>query len=199
MPGYSDPINHALAYAAKHHDQEVRKGTRAPYFTQPANIAVILTRYGQEEQTVVAGILHNVVQDYATAGVASEMLLARIVEKFGPAVLETAHAVTERRYDADGAEMAVSERRGDLLRRLDHASDASRWVYAAEAVHTGGTLIADLQRTQFPETVWRRYTAGRDGTIVWYRTLQVRLEEIGFRAPILEELTGMASALEQYR
>ena len=37
MPaGYSDRINHALAFAAKHHDRQVRKGTRLPYLTHPA-------------------------------------------------------------------------------------------------------------------------------------------------------------------
>src|SRR6478672_4460651 len=47
--GYSDRINHALAFAAKHHDQEVRKGTRLPYVTRPANVAIILARYDQDE------------------------------------------------------------------------------------------------------------------------------------------------------
>jgi (p)ppGpp synthase/HD superfamily hydrolase len=59
VTGYSDRINHALAFAAKHHDQQVRKGTRLPYFTKPANVAVILTRYAQDDATVVAGILHD--------------------------------------------------------------------------------------------------------------------------------------------
>ena len=61
--GYSDAINHAFAFAAKHHDRQVRKGTKLPYLTQPANVAVILTRYECDEDTVVAGILHDVVQD----------------------------------------------------------------------------------------------------------------------------------------
>ena len=63
MHGYSDRINHAFAYAAKHHDRQVRKGTRLPYLTHPANVAVILTRYGQDEETVLAGILHDVIED----------------------------------------------------------------------------------------------------------------------------------------
>jgi (p)ppGpp synthase/HD superfamily hydrolase len=46
--GYSDRINHAFAFAAKHHYRQVRKGTRLPYLTHPANVAVILTRYGQD-------------------------------------------------------------------------------------------------------------------------------------------------------
>ena len=59
MTGYSDRINHAFAFAAKHHDRQVRKGTRLPYLTHPANVAIILTRYGRDEDTVVAGILHD--------------------------------------------------------------------------------------------------------------------------------------------
>ena len=70
QPGYSDAINHAFAFAAKHHDRQVRKGMKLlPYFTQPANIAVILTRYDRDERTVVAGILHDVVQDSVREGV----------------------------------------------------------------------------------------------------------------------------------
>ena len=60
ITGYSDRINHALAFAAKHHDQRVRRGTRPPYLTHPANVAIILTRYGRDDQTVVSGILHDV-------------------------------------------------------------------------------------------------------------------------------------------
>ena len=63
MAGYSDPINHAFAFAAKHHDQQVRKGTRYPYLTAAPNLAVILARYGQDDSTLVAGILHDVVED----------------------------------------------------------------------------------------------------------------------------------------
>src|SRR5690242_7298261 len=74
ITGYSDRINHALAFAAKHHDQQVRKGTRLPYLTHPANVAIILTRYGQDEQTIVAGILHDVIEDCVREAFTREML-----------------------------------------------------------------------------------------------------------------------------
>src|SRR5215213_10465172 len=101
ITGYSDRINHAFAFAAKHHDQQVRKGTRLPYLTHPANVAVILTRYGQDEDTVVAGILHDVVEDCVREKYTAEMLQQRIGDKFGATVLETVLAVTNRRESDD--------------------------------------------------------------------------------------------------
>src|SRR5215467_3112666 len=96
LTGYSDRINHALAFAAKHHDRQVRKGTRLPYLTHPANVAIILTRYGCDESTVVAGILHDVVEDCVRDAYTSEMLDQRIGDKFGQDVLATVLAVTNR-------------------------------------------------------------------------------------------------------
>ncbi len=55
ITGYSDRINHALAFADKHHDREVRKGTSAPYFTAPSNAAVILTDKQNPRGTRVFG------------------------------------------------------------------------------------------------------------------------------------------------
>src|SRR6478672_6964550 len=106
ITGYSDRINHALAFAAKHHDQQVRKGTRLPYLTHPANVAIILTRYGRDEQTVVAGILHDVIEDCVSQAYTAETLSQRIGEKFGADVLETVLAVTFRRVDDDGVELS---------------------------------------------------------------------------------------------
>src|SRR5712675_2578397 len=94
--GYSDVINHALAFAAKHHDRQVRKGTRLPYLTHPANVAVILTQYDQDEQTIVSGILHDVIEDCVRDGFTRDMLEQRIGDKFGAEVLDIVLAVTER-------------------------------------------------------------------------------------------------------
>lgn len=196
--GYSDRINHAFAFAAKHHDQQVRKGTRLPYLTHPANIAVILTRYGCDEGIVVSGILHDVVEDCVREGYTRESLEQRIGDKFGMDVLETVQAVTQRRVDDDGVELSSEDRKEDYLARLSLASEPARWVCAADKVHNGSTILADLRRTDFPETVWSRFTAGREGTVLWYQRVHDRLEQLGFRAPIMDELRDVAQALAQW-
>ena len=198
ITGYSDRVNHALAFAAKHHDQQVRKGTRLPYLTHPANVAVILTRYGQDEETVVAGILHDVIEDCVRDGYTRETLEQRIADKFGTEVLDTVLAVTHRRHDDDGVELSSDDRKDDYLDRLSMASERARWVCAADKVHNGASILADLRRTEFPEQIWSRFAGGREGTIRWYRRVHDRLAELGFAAPIMDELRRVAEDLEKY-
>lgn len=195
MTGYSDRINHAFAFAAKHHDRQVRKGTRLPYLTHPANVAIILTRYGRDEETVVAGILHDVIEDCVREGWTHEMLEERIATKFGEAVLDTVLAVTKRRTDGDGLEFSRDEVRTDYLERLAGASESARWVCAADKVHNAGATLADLRRTIDADTVWGRFGAGREGTLQWYRDVSARLHAIGFDAPIMTELDALIREL----
>ncbi|QJR36679.1 HD domain-containing protein [Gemmatimonas groenlandica] len=195
MTGYSDRINHAFAYAAKHHDQQVRKGTRLPYLTHPANVAVILTRYGCGEDTVVAGILHDVVADCVRDGWTRETLDDRIGTKFGNSMLEMLLSVTERRTDDDGVELSSDDRKDDYLERLSLANEDALWVCAADKVHNANSILSDLRRTSFPETVWGRFAVGRDGTVRQYARVSERLRAIGFNAPIVDELAHAAAEL----
>jgi len=197
VTGYSDVINHALAFSAKHHDRQVRKGTKLPYLTHPANVAIILTRYGRDSDTVVAGILHDVIEDCVRDGYTRDMLEQRIGDKFGTKVLETVLAVTYRRHDDDGVELSADERRSDYLERLADANDDARWVCAADKIHNASSIISDLRRTVDPETIWARFGGGRAATARWYRQVYERLEEVGFKASIMSELEEVSEELEK--
>lgn len=195
MNGYSDRINHALAFAAKHHDQQVRKGTRPPYVTRAANVAVILTRYECDESTVVAGVLHDVIEDSLQSGWTHAMLAARVSEKFGDDAVAAAVAVARRRADDHGNDLDRDERSADLMSRLRLANDSARWVMAANLVHSGNALLADLRRTVDAESVWSRHAGGRPTTVAWHRDVCTGLTAVGFAAPIMDELRATVIAL----
>jgi (p)ppGpp synthase/HD superfamily hydrolase len=194
--GYSDKINHAFAFAAKHHDRQVRKGTKLPYLTHPANIAVILTSYDCDEDTIVAGILHDVVEDCVRDGYSEEALQRRIGEKFSESVLKTVLEVTHRKLDDDDVEMSSQDRKTDYLERLLSASEAARWVCAADKIHNAHSILSDLHRTVDSGAIWSRFTDARAGTVKWYRDVYERLKAVGFEAPIMEELRMAVEALE---
>ena len=121
-----------------------------------------------------------------------------MADKFGTDVLETVLAVTHRKVDDDGMEFSSEEKKADYLTRLDRAPERARWVCAADKIHNGSAILADLRRTDYPENVWGRFSAGREGTVRWYRQVHDRLVGLGFRAPIMDELRDVADQLERW-
>lgn len=197
--GYSDAINHAFAFAAKHHDRQVRKGTKLPYLTHPANVALILARYDQDEDTIIAGILHDVIEDCVVEGLSRDNLQDRIGAKFGQEVLDAVLSVTYRKYDDDGVELSSDDRKRDYLERLGDANSRALWVCAADKIHNAGSILADLKRTVDEDNIWRRFGAGKMGTIQWYSDVHARLREVGFSQPIVDELGETTGRMDQYR
>jgi (p)ppGpp synthase/HD superfamily hydrolase len=199
MPGtgYSDRINHALAFAAKHHDRQVHKGTREPYGTHAANVAIILTRYDRDDDTIVAGILQDVVADCVADRHTPETLEQRIGQKFGSDVLRSVVSITMQRVDEAGVDLSHDERREDLLERLASADERARWVLAADALHSVGATLANLRRTIDAGSVWSQLPLGREGTIRWYRALCDRFRTVKFNTSIIDELSQAVSELEQ--
>src|SRR5262249_28068414 len=126
----------------------------------------------------------------------AEMLDQRVGDKFGSDVLSIVLAVTYRRTDDDGIELAQDEQRDDYLERLSGANEAARWVCAADKLHNASTILSDLRRTIDPDTVWGRFNGGRDGTVNWYRRVYDRLSAVGFTGSIMPELESVVEALE---
>jgi hypothetical protein len=161
-------------------------------------VAIILTRYGQPEGTVVAGVLQPAVEDMLRDGESEEGVRARLADKFGADAVEAALGAARRRYDDDGVELSSEEQRTDTLTRLQGAGDASRWAFAAHEVHDASALAADLRRTQFPDAVWGRFAEGRAAKAHWYASAAARLAAVGFAAAITDELRAAAEALAEY-
>jgi (p)ppGpp synthase/HD superfamily hydrolase len=196
--GYSDRLTHALAFAAKHHDGEARKGTRAPYFIQPASVALILTRYGCHDDVVTAAILTRVVEDWVQGGMTRALLEERIGSKFGADVLALLLAVTRRRVNDAGVPMTSDEQQRDQLTRLQQAPADALWITAADRLHEASTILADLRRTQFPEGVWSRVPGGREALLARHQRVREALRAAAFAAPILDEWGAALDALRTH-
>lgn len=81
-------INKAIKYATKKHQGQNRKGKDVPYIVHPLEVFNILYRMGADEKLLVAGLLHDVVEDTDTT--ANELQ-----KKFGSDVMELVMAHTE--------------------------------------------------------------------------------------------------------
>lgn len=194
MNGYSDRVNHALAFAAKHHDRMVRQGLRPPYSTRAANMAVILARYGCDDTIVVAAILSDVLADLVGQVRGEDYELQRIGQKFGLRALELARSAVPRAHNEDGVELSWQERRHDFLRRLGSLERDALWIVAAAGLHDAGTLASELSRTVDPGAVWQRHR-GRTAALDWFESLLAGLKEADFDEPAVAELETIVAEL----
>ncbi len=62
----SERVFKAIEFATKAHTGQFRKGTKVPYIVHPLGVAKILIEAGCSEDVVVAGILHDTVEDSST-------------------------------------------------------------------------------------------------------------------------------------
>jgi hypothetical protein len=60
---YSRRMDRALVLASVAHSSADRKGTSIPYVSHPVHVARLLERHGFDENVVIAGLLHDVVED----------------------------------------------------------------------------------------------------------------------------------------
>ncbi len=142
--GYSDRISHAFAFAAKHLPPRARRGSGALHLTQPANVAVILARYGCDEITIISGILSHLVNEASFAS--RVQLVTKIAEKFGAMVSEVIGDVAEPRYDSRGRERNWEVCRMDYLANLSGAGPRALDICAANQIHLCGSTLTDIRR-----------------------------------------------------
>jgi (p)ppGpp synthase/HD superfamily hydrolase len=168
MHGYSDRINHAFAFAAKYYGAVAPAGAGMDYLAHPANVAIILARYGCEQVTIVAGILHHVLEEAAPGSRPGRE--RKIADKFGPVALAIAKDALEPKYDARGAERGWQARKQEYLAQLAAAEPRALDICVADELHACGSTITALRRLgiEYLRTLSR---AGSAQTIWWYRSM----------------------------
>jgi (p)ppGpp synthase/HD superfamily hydrolase len=194
MHGYSDRINHAFAFAAKYYGAAAPAGAGMDYLAHPANVAIILARYGCEQLTIVAGILHHVLEE--TAPDRRPVLERKIGDKFGPVVLAIARDALEPKYDFRGGERSWQACKQEYLAQLASAEPRALDICVADELHACGSTMTALRRlgVEYLRTLSR---AGSAQTIWWYRSM---LEILDARADwprrdMLAELRLLSTSL----
>ena len=83
----SDRLSHAIEVAKKAHEGQLRK-TGEPYIIHPLAVKKILEEWGMDEDTIIAGVLHDTVED-------TDLTLDDIRKEFGESVAFLVDGVTK--------------------------------------------------------------------------------------------------------
>ena len=187
MRAYSARYEAALILAAKAHRTQVRKGGDVPYIVHPVHVSTILLRHGCSEDEIVAGLLHDVVED-------QDVPLQEIEADFGPPVAQIVAALTERKKAA-GAKRPWEDRKRESLDQLRQAIIQAVTVKAADALHSVHSLAHDLERDG--AVIWRNFSRGPEPTLWYYRSVGAIVRERLGHHPLADELEEAIQRLEQ--
>lgn len=144
MHGYSDRINHAFAFTAKYYGPRAPREGAMTFLAHPANVAVVLARHGADELTIVAGILHHVIE--ATPAPELPSMGAKILENFGSVVLAIATDAADHHVDERGEPISWTHRKRVLLNHLLIMEPRALDICCADEIHDCGTAIALVER-----------------------------------------------------
>ena len=84
-----------MRWAAQSHQGQTRRNSQTPYFEHVAAVALVLVRAGFDEDVVISGLLHDLVEDTAVT-------LDDVTTRFGPTVAELVRHCSEVKTDTRG-------------------------------------------------------------------------------------------------
>ena len=171
-------FNAALALAAEAHRGQIRKGTAnalglpLPYITHPVAVATLVQRYGGNEEQILAALLHDVLED------GGPVWREPIRAAFGDGVLALVEFCTDGVPDAAGHKPPWRGRKEAYLAHLRAATGPGLLVSACDKLTNLQAILLDL--TEIGESVWDRFTAGKQGSLWYYASL---VEAFASRVP----------------
>jgi (p)ppGpp synthase/HD superfamily hydrolase len=168
-------LERALRWAAICHRDQSRRVCDAPYIEHAMGVALIVDRAGFGDEVVIAGLLHDVVEDTAAT-------LEQVEARFGSAVAEIVRHCSEVKTDAAGVKRPWIDRKRDHLEAMAQAPVDARAVLLADKLHNLLSIELDLSEGR---PVWSSFHAERDQVLWYYRTA---LDLLGTGDPRLEAL-----------
>ena len=131
---YTEKIEEAIRFSIQTHEldeKQKRKGKDIPYITHPLTVGLILSLAGASEDVVIAGILHDTIEDSV---VTKEM----IALQFGENVMQLVLSVTEQ-----DKSKSWEVRKAEALEHIKTFSHDSLLLKSGDIISNTREILAD--------------------------------------------------------
>ncbi|WP_191017596.1 HD domain-containing protein [Treponema zioleckii] len=156
-------IHDTIIFATLKHRDQKRKGTEIPYIVHPMEVMQILTENGCPENVIIAGILHDTLEDTDTTP-------AEIEQKFGKEILELVQTESEDKSKS------WKERKQHTIDCLKNDSLETKLVCCADKLSNIKSMYADFQ--VIGENLWKRFNAPKENIKWYYESIVAALTDL---------------------
>ncbi len=134
--GYSYAIEQAIRAAAVLHKNQVRKGqVPYPYITHLFAVAMLVADYTNDEDTIVASLLHDTLED-------TDYTAEELEDDFGGGVKEIVCTLTEPTLVSQDRK-SIEEQKKTYIRQLREGSERALIVLAADKIHNMRSVVEE--------------------------------------------------------
>jgi len=156
-------IHNAIIFATEMHKKQFRKGTNIPYIVHPMEVMYILVENKCSQNVIVAGILHDVLED-------TEATPEDVRKLFGPNVLSLVMSETQ------DVSKPWKERRCEALAKIHQDSIEAQQVCCADKLSNITSIYTDKQMVG--DAVFQRFNASIEDIRWYYKSMVETLDKI---------------------
>lgn len=189
-------FDEALALVAELHRDQIRKDVPIPYISHLMAVAGIVLEANAYhemdnlEDVAIGALLHDSIEDQG-----HKIDLDQVKEMFG----ETVHRIVLECSDAivtqEGEEKPPwRERKTEYLAKIATKSQETLLVSCADKLHNARCIMFDHDR--MGDQIWDRFSAGKDGTVWYYRSLAREFEKAWSDNPLLADFRALVKRME---
>lgn len=187
----SGKINLALKVASKAHRNQTRKGTDIPYISHPVAAAMIVSEYTTDENTVVACILHDILEDVEPT-VYSE---ADMRNDFGDDIVEIVKGVSEDKTAGEPEKPWIERKRGYLAHLDSIENEKPLIVSTADKIHSLTDILEEYDRVG--DSIWQKFNASKDDELWFYDEFLKIIEKKRIPEQMKTDLSSLVDRLRR--
>jgi len=185
---YTKKIQEAIKLAIETHEinqKQKRKGKDVPYVVHPLTVGLILASAGAKEDVIVAGILHDTIEDSLEE---KKVTYEIIKEGFGVAIADLVLSVTEQ-----DKTKSWEDRKREAIEHVKAFSQESLLLKSADVLSNTTEMLEDYK--QNGEAVFKNFGAAKADIIKNRIQLITAIVAVWKNNPLADELLSVAKAL----
>lgn len=155
-------IQNAINKATVLHAKQIRKGDGLPYIIHPVGVAFILSQFTDDPDTLIAGLLHDVLEDVP------DYTAEDMSRDFGEKITSIVKEVSEEKDPNEPKEKRLpwKVRKEKYLAHLEHASEEAMMVSCADKIHNLVSMMSAYKEQG--DALWSKFNSPQDEKLWFY-------------------------------
>jgi len=155
----------AFEFAFIKHQGSKRKGSNIPYIVHPVEVAITLMKSGASENLIIAGFLHDLIED-------ENVTYDEIQELFGEKVADLVKLVSEPeelKKSHKDPKITWKQRKMSTIDRISRTTSEGKMLSCTDKLVNIREMVNDFQFVG--EKLWSRFNAVKSEQEWYYRSM----------------------------